>query len=59
MALNFKLKGMIVSKYGTQFAFANALKEHETAVSKILRGQRKLTEREGQKWAKALDVDVN
>ena len=52
-----KLKLEILKKYSTQSDFAFAIKEHESTVSQVIRGRRKLTPKQAQKWCKALHCD--
>jgi hypothetical protein len=53
--MNKELKSKIVKKYGSQFLFSVALGEHESQVSKVIRGRRPLSEVERRKWALALN----
>ncbi len=55
--MNKKLKGRIVEHYGSQFEFARAIGEHESAVSLVVRGKRQLTDRQLTTWQKALGPD--
>jgi hypothetical protein len=41
---NSKLKGKIIEVYGAQWRFALALAVHETLVSQVLQGERKLVQ---------------
>jgi transcriptional regulator with XRE-family HTH domain len=52
--MNKKLKGKIITKFGTQCEFARAIHEHESVVSKILRGRRELGEKDKKLWATVL-----
>lgn len=53
--MNFKLKEMILRKFGSQAAFAFALKEHEAVVSRTVRGRYNPSTDKKTKWAKALN----
>ena len=55
--MNRNLKIAILKKYLTQSDFALSLNEHESKVSQIIRGRRKLNKREAQIWIKALECD--
>ena len=54
LKLNLKLKLKIIEKYGGQWRFAAAVGEHESTVSKIIRGQKDLPENKRSIWSKAL-----
>ena len=56
--MNFRLKEMIIKKFGSQADFALAMKEHESVVSRVVRGRYSLPTGKRQKWAKALNFDV-
>ena len=52
--MNRTLKAKIILEFGSQFEFAQEIREHESIVSKVVR-QRKVLEPKGQKrWADAL-----
>ena len=55
--MNVKLKLKIIEKYGSQADFAQALKINETAISRIIRGRKKLPDDQRKIWAKALHCD--
>ncbi len=57
--MNKKLKARIVEHYGTQFGFAQAIGEHESVISLVVRGRRSLSERQRQKWESALGCDLS
>ena len=57
--MNKELKGQIVKKYGSQFAFAHAIGWHEAIVSRVVRGHHDLDDKTKNKWADALGADVN
>ena len=59
MSVNFKLRGRIISTYGTQADFAQTVKEDETVVSRIIRGRRNLDQKRQKVWAKALNCKVS
>ena len=46
----------MIEEHGSQFGFAQAIGEHETVVSKVIHGRRKLTTEKRKVWAKALGV---
>jgi transcriptional regulator with XRE-family HTH domain len=53
--VNRKLKGRIIELFGTQADFAEAMKEDESIVSRIVRGRRRPDDEQMKKWAAALD----
>lgn len=55
--MNKLLKGKIVERYGSQFEFARSIGEHESVVSRVIRGRHTLAVHERVKWAKALGCD--
>lgn len=55
--MNRLLKGKIVEKFGSQFEFARFIGEHESIVSRVLRGHHTLAVRDRVKWAQALGYD--
>ena len=56
---NKKLKGAIISIFGTQGDFANRMKVSESVVSRVITGRWTLTDREKKQWAKVLNEDVD
>jgi len=50
------LRAKIIEVYGGQWRFAQAIEEHESVVSKVIRGRRKLTPEKKKVWAKALGL---
>ena len=52
MSLNLKLA--ILKRYSTQSDFAFAIKEHESKISQVVRGKRKLTPEQAKIWQEAL-----
>jgi plasmid maintenance system antidote protein VapI len=52
--MNTRLKAKIIEKCGHQWSFAQLLGIHESEVSRVLRGQRKLSAAERDRWAAAL-----
>ncbi len=54
--MNKALKGRIVEKFGSQFEFARAIGEHESVVSRVVRGRLPLDPEKQKKWAGVLDV---
>ena len=55
--MNLELKFEILKKFRTQADFSIAVKEHETFVSQVLMGRRKLTPEKAETWKKALECD--
>lgn len=55
--MNQFLKGKIVEKYGSQIEFARVLGEHESIVSRVVRGHRDLDPEERTRWANMLGFD--
>ena len=51
-----RLKIEILKIYPTQGDFAAAIGEHESKVSQVLRGRRKLSQIDGKKWEKKLNT---
>ena len=51
------LKFKILKKFSSQADFCLVVSEHESKVSQVLRGRRKLSQEEAEKWAKTLDCD--
>lgn len=56
--MNRKLKGKIVEKFGTQFEFAKIVNEHESNISRVIRGRRELCEEDKKVWAVVLGAEV-
>ncbi len=54
--MNKILKGAIVTRFGSQFNFAHALGEHESTVSRIIRGRVQIDDTTKRKWAHALGI---
>jgi plasmid maintenance system antidote protein VapI len=55
--MNWKLKEKIVERYGTQFDFSQAVKVHESDVSRVVRGRKELPPEEKTKWAEVLGTE--
>lgn len=55
--INLKLKGAVISKFGTQRAFADELEVDESFVSDVLRGRKKLGTDKSKEWADVLDLE--
>lgn len=55
--LNNTLRVTILEKFGYQGDFAAAVGEHESAVSQVVRGRRKLDPARAKKWLQALKCD--
>jgi plasmid maintenance system antidote protein VapI len=53
--VNLSLKLKILENFPTQADFAQSIGEHESFVSKIIRGRRELETNKQIKWAKALN----
>ena len=53
--MNYKLKGLIVSRYGSQRAFARKVQISEGLVSYVLKGMA-LKRHEAERWAAVLDI---
>ena len=49
---------LIVSRFGTQADFAQALKCQEALVSRVLHGRKQLSPQEQETWAALLDCPV-
>ena len=56
--MNLELKGEIVKRFGSQFAFAHALGLHEASVSRVVRGHVRLDDVTKRAWAATLGADV-
>ena len=54
---NLELRLAILRKYLTQTDFAIARGIHESKVSQVVRGRRKLSKEEATQWQRALDCD--
>ena len=52
--MNKKLRVAIVTEFGTQSDFAVRLRVHESMISQVIQGRRKLPEKLQIKWAKEL-----
>lgn len=55
--MNKFLKAKIVERFGSQFEFARAIGEHESVVSRVIRGRHTLTVDGRIKWAQVLECD--
>jgi plasmid maintenance system antidote protein VapI len=53
--VNLDLKFTILERFGTQADFAVFVGEHESKVSQVLRGRRRLSQAEAKKWREVLD----
>jgi hypothetical protein len=49
--VNRVLKGRIVEHFGNQWAFSQAVKMHESDVSRVVRGRRSLPVQVQKEWA--------
>ena len=56
--MNRKLKGKIIEQYGSQWKFAEAIHQHESVVSMIVRRRRQLSEKDKQIWADVLGEEI-
>jgi hypothetical protein len=54
IAMNKKLKSIIILKFGTQADFAQSIGEYQTVVSEVVRGRRQLSDHKELEWAMAL-----
>jgi len=52
--MNKFLKSKIIEKFGTQADFAQAVHDHESLVSRVVRGRHALPAERQQVWAKIL-----
>jgi len=52
------VKIAILRKYPTQFDFAEAAQTHDTFVSHVLRGRRRLSKEQAAKWQRILECDA-
>jgi hypothetical protein len=52
------LKFVILKQFNSQADFSQAVGEHESKVSRVIRGRRKLSGKEAKTWAKALRCDM-
>jgi len=57
--MNRKLKARIIEKFGSQWAFAQAVNEHESNISRVVREHRTLSLETQQFWARVLNVNPN
>lgn len=55
--MNKLLKAKIVERFGSQTEFAKAVREHESIVSRVIRGHHGLTADERRRWAIALGCE--
>jgi len=52
--MNRELKAEIIKLYGSQFSFAQRVKQHESTISKILHGRMDLDDKSQEIWSEAL-----
>jgi hypothetical protein len=52
--MELELKFAILAKFGNQYSFAREIHIHETKLSQVLHGRRKLSKAEAGSWIKAL-----
>jgi antitoxin component HigA of HigAB toxin-antitoxin module len=55
--MNRTLRLEILKRFNTQGDFANAAGEHDTKVSMVLHGRRKLSVKQAKRWGKVLRCD--
>ncbi len=55
---NLKLKARIIERYGSQSAFAAALRIREPVVSRVVNGYQKLSPEEQNRWSRFLGEGV-
>lgn len=55
--MNLKLKFAILKKFKSQADFAQKIRCHESKVSQVICGRRKLDQNEAKQWAKALNCN--
>lgn len=53
-----KLRGRIIEKFGSQYAFAKHIKQSISFVSQYLNGKKNLDQPTIDKWAAALEIDT-
>ncbi len=56
--MNLKLKTRIIELFGNQANFAQEMGLQESLVSRVVRGRRRISEEDQNKWAKALQLHV-
>ena len=56
--MNRVLKAKIIERYGSQANFAQAIKEHEPVISRVVRNRMDLPPETKAKWANALGCRV-
>lgn len=54
-----KLRGRIIEKYGSYSAFADAIGEHRTVVSRKLNGDVGITKQDIIDWSQALGIELS
>ncbi len=57
--MNRAIKIAILQKFDTQADFAQSLGVHESKLSQVIRGRRKLSLREAKTWCKVLGCDFS
>ena len=57
--INFPLKNEIKIKFRTQADFSEVVREHESLVSAVVNGRRKLPGEKKRYWARVLRQDVS
>ena len=55
--MNRKLRLEILKRFDTQADFASKVGEHDSKVSMVLRGRRKLSSKQAEKWIEVLNCD--
>ena len=51
-----KIKAAMILRDGSQFGFAQRMGIHESDVSKVLHGRKKISQKEQERWASALGL---
>ena len=54
-----KLRGRIVEKYGSQYAFADKLGSSQVTVSRKLQCKTEFSQEDMNEWAGLLDIDLS
>lgn len=52
--MNKPLKARIIEVFGTQADFAEAIEDHESNISRVIRGRKALSKKEQKHWADIL-----
>ena len=57
--MNKRLKARIIEVFGTQADFAEAIDDHESNISRVIRGRKVLSKKEQEHWASILKCTPN